>query len=423
MRDVASGSFEEALTSRRSGLGFAICCRLIDEFLFTRPTSQSLCLIYTTRDEKKSNDTLDRLQQHLNVHTKKRKTALNSRISFQPQQLDLTSLLSVRSLSEKLITSIPKLDAIVLNAGYGGFTGLNWPKAVWGVLTDFPFEVTYPTYKLSGVGYTTAPQLSRQPTTAEKPPPPLGQVFCSNLFGHYYLAHRLVPLLSTPPSEGRIIWVSSVEAYAHTFSVDDMQGLSSSTAYESSKRLTDILALTSSLPSTRRYVQRFLSTPLQQPETQVALPNIYLTHPGICTTGIIPLHWIPYYFMMFAFYLARWLGSPWHTVSSYKGACAPVWLALASQEELDALEERDSKGKWGSCVDWTGEERVMRTEVEGWGFGGKVGDGQKGGMRKGRRRGVEGLREGERETFEELGRRCWEEMEGLREEWEGRLRG
>ncbi len=74
-------------------------------------------------------------------------------------------------------------------------------------------------------------------------------------------------------------------------------------------------------------------------------------------------------------------------------------------------------------MDWTGEERVMRTEVEGWGFGGKVGDGQKGGMRKGRRRGVEGLREGERETFEELGRRCWEEMEGLREEWERRLRG
>lgn len=65
----------------------------------------------------------------------------------------------------------------------------------------------------------------------------------------------------------------------------------------------------------------------------------------------------------------------------------------------------------------------MRTEVEGWGFGGKVGDGSKGGMRKGRRRGVEGLKEGEREMFEELGRRCWEEMEGLREEWEGRLRG
>lgn len=127
--------------------------------------------------------------------------------------------------------------------------------------------------------------------------------------------------------------------------------------------------------------------------------------------------------MMFAFYLARWLGSPWHTVSSYKGACAPVWLALASQEELDASEERDGKGKWGSCVNWRGEERVMRTEVEGWGYGGKVRDGPKGGMRKGRKRGAGGRKEGEREAFEEMGRRCWAEVEQLREEWETRLRG
>lgn len=422
MRNDASSSTEQALTFPCSGLGFAICCRLIDEFLFTRPTSQSLCLIYTTRDEKKSNDTLVRLHQHLDRNTKSLEAALSNRITFQPEQLDLTSLLSVQSLSKKLLTYLPKLDAIVLNAGYGGFIGLDWPKAVWGVLTDFPFEVTYPTYKINGVGYATAPQLLGSSKT-EKPPSPLGQVFCSNLFGHYFLVHALVPLLSTPFGGGRIIWISSVEAYARTFSEDDIQGLSSPTAYESSKRLTDVLALTSSLPSTRRYVKSFLSNASsQQPETQSDLPNIYLAHPGICATGIIPLHIIPYYFMMFAFYLARWLGSPWHTVTSYKGACAPVWLALASQEELDALEERDGKGKWGSCVDWTGEERVMRTEVEGWGYGGKVGDGPKGGMRKGRRRGVKGLNEGEREAFEELGRRCWGEMEELRQDWEGRLR-
>ena len=126
--------------------------------------------------------------------------------------------------------------------------------------------------------------------------------------------------------------------------------------------------------------------------------------------------------MMFAFYLARWVGSPWHTISAYKGACAPVWLALASQEELDTLERRDGKGKWGSAVDWKGDERVMRTEVEGWGFGGKVRDRPKGEMRKGRRRGVKDLSEVEREEFEELGRRCWGQMEDLRKQWEGRLK-
>ena len=233
-----------------------------------------------------------------------------------------------------------------------------------------------------------------------------------------------MPILSvSSPNGGRIIWISSIEGYAHTFSVDDIQGLSSPTAYESSKRLTDILALTSSLSSTRPYVQSFLSSPSpQQPKNQTTLPKTYLAHPGVCATSIVPLHWILEYARMFAFYLARWLGSPWHTISAYKGACAPVWLVLASQEELDTLEERGGKGKWGSGVDWKGDERVMRTEVEGWGYGGKVGDSPKGEVRKGRRRGVKELSEGERQEFEELGRRCWGQMEDWREEWEGLLR-
>lgn len=113
--------------------------------------------------------------------------------------------------------------------------------------------------------------------------------------------------------------------------------------------------------------------------------------------------------MTLAFFLARWLGSPWHTIRAYKGACAPTWLALSSDEELDAAcYERSSSlahemhqngggdgqpRKWGSGTDRAGRERVLTTAVEG---------------------------EGE-DGWEELGRQCWAEMEKLRQEWEERL--
>lgn len=111
--------------------------------------------------------------------------------------------------------------------------------------------------------------------------------------------------------------------------------------------------------------------------------------------------------MTLAFYLARWLGSPWHTVRPYLGACAPVWLTLALQDELDAMDEdgRQRKAKWGSSTDRKGQERVRRTEVEGYIQLGN-GDGEK---------------EEVNQEFEELGRTCWMQMEALREEWEERL--
>ncbi len=135
----------------------------------------------------------------------------------------------------------------------------------------------------------------------------------------------------------------------------------------------------------------------------------------------MPLNILLYYGMFLAVYVARWLGSPWHTISAYKGACAPVWLALAAQSLLDGMEEEGGPGKWGSATDWWGRERVVRTEVEGWGYGGVVGETGEG--RKGRMRGARDLTSEGREGFEELGRDVWGLIEGLREEWEGRLVG
>ncbi|KAI4187346.1 MAG: hypothetical protein LQ346_005510 [Caloplaca aetnensis] len=409
------------VTGANGGLGYSICCRLIDEFIRTRPSSHSLRLIITARDRAKGHDTIAKLKDHIfrtrKHHKTHGKTPLVAKIYLQAEQVDLCNLRSVQRLSHKLLHSIPKIDTIVLNAGTGGVTGIDWPLAIWTVLTNFLSALTYPTFKLSDVGERTPPQNSSTSAPGGEQEPVLGTVFCSNVFGHYMLVHAIAPLLSNSVgTPGRIVWISSLEAYPSAFSISDIQGLSSPSAYESSKRLTDVLALTSSLPSTQPYVRRFLPPPRDHRP-----PKQYVTHPGICATNIVPLPWILVFIMTAAFYVARWLGSPWHTVTSYKGACAPVWVALASQEELDSLEQNERAGKWGSEVNVQGEERAARTEVQGWGIGGEAGD-NVGSLKRRRPKEVTDLTKEDRERFEELGRECWQSMERLRVEWDELLR-
>ena len=326
-----------------------------------------------------------------------------------------------------------------------------------GVATDLISAVTWPPFKIGSVGEITAPQRVSIDSVKDArglsdTAPALGQVFTSNIFGHYILCHLLVPLLRASPDQGRIVFVSSIETTPSHFNINDIQGLKSDKSYESSKRLTDILVLTSSLPCTKPFIHRFLSTPTPtsshtvrspsegrnletgapssgivladneyQPSSSMS-PKIYLCHPGVCATSIVPLPLILTYAMMLGFLIARWLGSPWHTLTAYKGACAPVWLTLTDQEELEDMEQKDGKAKWGSCTDRAGYERVMRTVVEGWGLGGRMGE-EKLAKRKGTRPGTLEITKEDREDFEQLGRDCWSQMETLRLEWEARMEG
>lgn len=361
--------------------------------------------------------------------------------------------------------------------------GINWPQALWQVLTDFFGALTSPAFKISEVGALAATQVRASSqiqdqgnVSASANDPPLGKVFASNVFGHYVLSHDLTPLLRRAPDHGRLVLISSLEAYDSAFSVNDIQSIEAPLAYEASKRLTDILALTSTFPSTAPFVQRFYSTdshpipqdtaaekipgpssttktsslenaaatesPRLQPENGThitltdrtrplapsttspdasTLPTIYLVHPGVCATNIVPLPWALWLPFVATIYLARLLGSYWHCVTAYKGAAAPVWMTLSAKEELEDLEVSGGRGKWGSSCGVMGAERVRRTRVEGWGLGGEGtgegegGDGDEDRVMRGRREG--------RERFEELGRKCWMGMEGLREEWEKRLKG
>ena len=433
-KQVGAGSPETTLVdtklTRRSGLGFSICCRLADEFLTAHPQSGTISIIFTTRSSRKAEDTYRRLESHLRSSAAPATPEARSRVHFVSETVDLSNLQSVRSLSRRLPQRFPKLDAIVLNAGIGGWSGINWLRAIFGILTDLLHQVTWPNFKIARVGVAN----ERQTKSEEEPV--LGEVFCANVLGHYMLAHNVTPLLEqarAPDGPGRIVWVTSIEATYKFFNVDDIQGLRSHAPYESSKALTDILALTSDLPSVSPWAEdSFLrssdiSNKKSESKTKDELPVTYLAHPGICSTSIVPLILPLVWAMEATFYFARLLGSPWHPISTYIGACAPVFLALASKNAIDAEEApyRQAGGgkvKWGSTSTLFGTGGYASTETDGWGHGGVIGRPVvEADRRRQRKRGAIDLTRDDKEHFEDMARQCWKQMEELRIQWDGIL--
>ncbi|KAI5922797.1 hypothetical protein F4810DRAFT_711109 [Camillea tinctor] len=435
------------LTGANSGVGLGIGQRMIDEFLAERSLSSHLILIPTTRSVTKSRETVLSLRAHLSktAHTSKQLRAragpdydpqtVIDRVHILSVQFDLCDLRSVYAAADKLVhgkltdptgviedVAIPRIDAAILNAGIGGWKGIDWLEFGRQFLsvglvqcTSFPsFKIALPAAVLDHQKLIGAKPASNP--GAPPPPPPLAEVFCANVFGHYILAHELLPLLgraSPGDDPGRVIWTSSVDTGREHFDAADFQAARRSPPYESSKRITDLLALTADLPSVR---------PVAAPYFAKGNPRFYLSHPGIVCTPLFPLHWLLFYGYYLAMLLSRLAGSPWHTVTLYAGACASAWLALADGGTLSAA--RAEKSKWGSARGRVGPTVPKRTEVDGWGWEGRVEDPRDDvetgilAKSKGRRWCAEPMDEEKRARFEEDGRRCWEELERLRLAWE-----
>lgn len=418
------------VTGANSGLGLGICRRLIDEFLSSTRQTGALTIIFTTRSSQKGADTLSTLEKHL----ARRAPPTKRRVFLRPENVELTSLRSVRALSRKLVASnIPHLNAIVLNAGIGGWSGLDWAQAVWTFLTDIRQSTTWPTYKLGLVGLVTSPQFPPGVIAGEEPV--LGEVFCANTFGHYMLVHWVMPLLRASPSEspGKIIWTSSIECVEHHYNPEDHQGLKSDAAYEHTKRLTDMMALTAvdqsvTANSVKQYTTPSASMPSEQRRPQRSEPNFLLAHPGICTTTIISLFWIIHEFYRLGIYMARWCGSPWANVTSYLGAASATWLVLAPATEVQAkaVEVAGYVGgpcKWGSGCNRLGRSSIRVTDVEGWGINGTGRAFQETwwGGKLGRKTGAVDATSEDVARFLEQGGEVWKKMEDLRREWETRI--
>lgn len=417
----------------QSGLGLGTCCRLIDEYLASHTAGTgTLTIIFTTRSSQKGSETLSTLEKHLAKHGSSKS---DRKIYLQPENVELTSLLSIRSLSRRLLASdLPHVNAIVLNAGIGGWSGLNWPRTIWTVLTGIRQATTWPTFKLGLVGLVARPQFP--PETPVREEPVLGEVFCANTFGHYMLAHWLTPLLRACPADspGKIIWSSSIECSAYHYNPDDHQGLKSDAAYEHSKRLMDILGLTAEGQRATAKAVKEYTTPspsMQGGRHRPAQsdPTILVSHPGICTTTIISLYWIVHQCYLLGIYLARWCGSPWANVTAHLGSASATWLALASPSEIKAkrMEAIGDDGggpcKWGASTDRLGRSSIRVTDVQGWGISGTGKSFKESwwGGRLGRKSGATDATEEDVQNFVLEGAEAWQKMEAMRKDWEKRI--
>ncbi|CAK7200015.1 3-keto-steroid reductase [Sporothrix eucalyptigena] len=480
------------VTGANSGIGLGIGQRLIDEFAENRTSpSDHLIVITTTRSAAKSRQTTDLLRQYLEAQEANavaaKSTLHPNRIHLASIELDLCNLPSVYAAAERLRSSplsiytgagksassphqLPRLDSVIFNAGIGGWTGIAWWNLLTNVLFDgIPQATTFPTCKAAMGGLLVDPLTGKEVKGAEDGAEKngvLGQVFCANVFGHYVFAHALLPLLrgtserstdkasrssAIGPGPARIIWESSVEAEGwKNLSLDDFQAIRTDAAYESSKRLTDVLALTAGLKGVAPVSAPFYKADDgddSNDSDEDTTPATYVTHPGVVCSTLFPLNWFYFALYNLAMYISRWLGSPWHPVTAYKGAAAAVWVALQPQPALDALDAQHVK--WGTSTTRDGTTLIKRSEVEGWGFRGLVGEelkatsvdsttgqpwGEKGDPlaamfpypsyllnSRGRKKGASTLTAERRQEFEVLGRDCWREMERLRLEWEERV--
>lgn len=349
---------------------------------------------------------------------------LEPRVTLEGVLVDLTKLLTVKALAQQLLKRRQRIDGVVWNAGVAGWLRLDWFRAIRDILTAPVQATTYPEFMVCDVGALAPRQLPGYGKVHTFEEPRLGQVFTANVFGHYMLTHWLSPLMAP---ESRIVWIGSVSAGKETFNPEDLQSLTSNVAYEGSKRLIDLLVLTSESPSTSKYTSNFLPAPSSSPasaspDVSPLRPKMYVTHPGVVSTSISGLNAFISIFMYIALYIVRLIGSPWHPIEPYRGAISAVYALLSPASQLPALEESEGKGKWGSASTPLGEERVARTEVEGWGYTGVVEKKTPAGAVLAKVPGYSGpLTKEKREDFEALGQNVWAQMEDLRKEWEIRL--
>lgn len=280
---------------------------------------------------------------------------------------------------------------------------------------DVVYHTTHPHSAKVPIGQLAKPQLpsspiDRSPSTEPAP----GQVYLANVFGHYMLTHWLSPLFD---SQTRINWVGSICATADALHLDDIQGLKTNLVYEGSKRLIELLVLTSELPSTASSVKDFLAA-------SDSRPKIYITHPGVCPTSIAALGWPLTIMMGLMLYASRLLGSRWHVVGAYKGAVSIVHCAIAPFDQLDERERVDGKGKWRSVVSARGHGEVLRADTEGWGYCGKVDVIKEDSMTStvGKYRLHQPLTLETQSQFGRDGERAWKVLEQIKNEWNTLLR-
>ncbi|TFL00623.1 NAD(P)-binding protein [Pterulicium gracile] len=365
------------VTGANGGVGFGICQRLLDQLAQKKcpdaraawvteqppssddePVCTELTLIMACRSLKRAESArmklLYSLREYVELLTREKgydghAERFEANLTVDVMYLDLAVVSSVFQFSEQIAHRYPYISHIICNAGVGGLIGIDWPVAIKQVLTTPVAAVTTPLFNLQRSGEISADGL--------------GWVWQCNVFGHYVLFRCLETVLKQAPRRfgGRVIWMSSHEASHKFYDADDYQLIKTSHAYETSKYYIDVI-------SAHLDSRAVASSSGTEPTIRHVIVD-----PGIASTAISSeqIGMFLDFVKLLAFYLARVMGSQYHTITVTNAAVAAVHLSLLplAFKSTIPIKYSSQANVWGNAYvgksgipDW--EE--FGAEGEGW---------------------------------------------------------
>ncbi|KAJ8587674.1 NAD(P)-binding protein [Rhizopogon salebrosus TDB-379] len=319
-----------------NGVGFGICQRLLPQVTSRSPTDaqphydfhvkqniddevsfSGLTLILACRSRQRGEAARDTLHRLVDERVRQLETlpgydghAGNFRrhLTIAVHTVDLVHIQSVFRFADEVTKTHPYISHLICNAGVAYFVSIHWFLAIEELATDWVKAVAAPIYYMQEVG---------QPSQDG-----LGWVWHSSVFGHCVLLTKT----------------------AHS--------------YESSKFQMDLIAHQLDQASLREESDKL---PVRHPTVLPGVAGTNIAGAVLCTLSSIG--------MFLAFYIARFLGSPYHLISAFKAAISAVHLCLVllaflptvSSPELDGLDPTTPAEvgvRYVSQCDRWGKERV-----------------------------------------------------------------
>ncbi|KAL4075663.1 NAD(P)-binding protein [Scleroderma citrinum] len=335
MQPMSSEGFRPIVivTGANSGVGLGICRRLLFQLSSTsgqcedalpkyafhntsvpskelHPPCDGLTLILACRSRQRAEAAKRQLYDLLDEHVLRLQCSPNydghaekfrQNVDIAIHTIDLARVRSVFDFADEVAQTYPYVSHLICNAGVACFTRIDWPVCFSQLTANFIDAVTYPKFFLQSSGRISDDGL--------------GWLWQCNVFGHYVLFRAIEPLLAkcTGSMGSRVIWISSHEALSERYDPKDWQLIKSNHSYQSSKYQLNLMVLY-----------------LDQEAMKRGAPRHFTMLPGVAGTNIANalLGPITYYIMYMAFYVARFLGSPYHPISTFKAAIAAVHVAL-----------------------------------------------------------------------------------------------
>ncbi|KAJ8592445.1 NAD(P)-binding protein [Rhizopogon salebrosus TDB-379] len=327
----------------KRGVGFGICQRLLLQVTSKFPTDaqlhydfhvkqniddevsfSGLTLVLACRSRQRGEAARDKLHRLVDERLRQLETLpgydrhagnFRKHLTIAVHTVGLAHIQSVFRFADEVTKTYPYISHLICNAGVASFVSIDWFLAIKALATDWVKAVTAPIYYMQEVG-----QLSQDG---------LDWVWHCNVFGHYVLFRVLKSHLAKYKTStgARVIWMSSHEANPMFYDPSDWQLTKTAHSYE-------------------------------------ILPGVAGTNIASALLGTLSSIG-----MFLAFYIARFLGSPYHLISAFKAAISAVHLCLVplsflpivNSPKLDGLDPATPAEvgvRYVSQCDRWGKERV-----------------------------------------------------------------